>query len=427
MKILLLTQWFDPEPTARGVAFAKALAGLGHDVEVLTGFPNYPGGKVYDGYRIRLRQRERVDGISVVRVPLYPSHDTSSTRRALNYVSFAISAATLGAASVKRPDVVYLYHPPPTVGLAALVLSAFYRCPFVYDIQDLWPDTVASSGMLRSNWAHRALDHWCRLLYRRASRIVVLSPGFKRILHQRGVPAEKIEVIYNWCDEKSVCATRPGSSRDRFGMGDRFNVVFAGTMGKVQALDSVLEAAKLTAGRLPAVQFVFIGGGIEVPRLKQKAASMGLANVRFLPPLPPNQIGAVLELADVLLVHLADQPLFRITIPSKIQAYMATGRPILGGVKGDAASLIERAGCGMTCAPQSPASLALAVERLATMEPAALHALGENGRAFYRESLSLQRGVREFERVFQSVRRGGRVRPDAAQAIHGNAHETLRG
>ena len=415
MRILLLSQWFDPEPGIKGLNFAKALAALGHDIEVLTGFPNYPGGRVYDGYRIRPLQRECMDGIPVVRVPLYPSHDTSSLRRILNYTSFALSSAALGTLCVKRPDVVYVYHPPPTVGLAALAMRSLFGCPFVCDIQDLWPDSVASSGMLNSTWAHGALGSWCRVLYRAASHIVVLSPGFKETLHRRGVPIEKIDVIYDWCDEQTLSTGQPTEAgRCLLGPRDRFNVVFAGTMGKVQALDSVLEAARIAATRVPSAQFVFVGGGIEVPRLTRKTADMGLTNVRFVPKQPMNEIGGILQLADVLLVHLADHQLFRITIPSKIQAYMAAGRPILGGVRGDAATLVERAGCGVTCEPENPVSLAAAVERLARMDPAALRTLGENGKKFYHENLSLQKGVREFDRIFQSVSRAGRAKPEPA-------------
>ena len=144
MKILIVTQWFEPEPTFKGMLFARELVARGHEVEVLTGFPNYPGGKVYPGYRIRPWVRERLDGIDVLRVALYPSHDNSSLRRAFNYVSFAFSAAVIGTALIRKPDVIYAYHPPITVGLAAAAIGLFRRAPFVYDIQDLWPDTVVS-------------------------------------------------------------------------------------------------------------------------------------------------------------------------------------------------------------------------------------------------------------------------------------------
>ena len=149
MRILMLTQWFDPEPAFKGLTFARKLMERGHEVEVLTGFPNYPAGKLYPGYRLRLWQRESVDGISIVRVPLYPSHDRSVVRRAWNYLSFALAATILGPALVGRPDVIYAYHPPGTVGLPALALSRWFSAPVVYDVNDLWPDTDRIDGHAR--------------------------------------------------------------------------------------------------------------------------------------------------------------------------------------------------------------------------------------------------------------------------------------
>src|SRR5205809_7924688 len=187
MRTIFLTQWFDPEPGAiRGLPLARWLTARGHDVRVLTGVPNYPGGRVYPGYRMRLWQREVMDGVSVLRVPLYPSHDTSPVGRVANYTSFALSAATLGAALIGRGDVAYVYHPPATVGLPAVVLTALRGVPFVYHIADMWPEAVVASGMLGDNAARRVVERllagWCRLTYGRAGALSVLSPGFKRLL-----------------------------------------------------------------------------------------------------------------------------------------------------------------------------------------------------------------------------------------------------
>ena len=150
MRILFLTQFFAPEPSFKGLPFAKELTRLGHEVQVLTGFPNYPGGHAYDGYQVKFFQRETMDGIPVLRVPLYPSHDKSVFRRSLNYLSFAASAASIGAALGKPADVMYVYHPPGSIGLPAILISKLRHIPFVYDIQDLWPDTVAATGMVDS-------------------------------------------------------------------------------------------------------------------------------------------------------------------------------------------------------------------------------------------------------------------------------------
>ncbi|MEI6501208.1 MAG: glycosyltransferase, partial [Armatimonadota bacterium] len=181
MRILFLSQWFDPEPAFKGLCFARELKRRGHEVQVLTGYPNYPGGRIYDGYRVRLLQREDMDGVPVLRVPLYPSHDRSGLRRFANYASFAASAASLGPLVVKPADVAYVYHPPGTIGWPAMVLKALRQIPFVYDIQDLWPDTVTATGMLHNPLAYRLLDGWLRFVYRQAGHITVLSPGFREV------------------------------------------------------------------------------------------------------------------------------------------------------------------------------------------------------------------------------------------------------
>jgi colanic acid biosynthesis glycosyl transferase WcaI len=407
MRILFVTQWFDPEPTFKGLAFARELTRLGHQVQVLTGFPNYPGGKVYPGYRVRLLQRERIDGIDIIRVPLYPSHSRSSLGRIANYGSFAVAAAVIGTMVVRRPDVIYAYHPPATVGLPALLLRTLFGARLVYDIQDLWPDTVTATGMMPSGMAMRLLSRLCGFIYAHADHLTVLSPGFKRALIERGVRPEKISVIYNWCDETQIGVGNGASVTRRLDeWADKFLVIFAGTMGAAQSLDSVLAAAQLTAPRRPHVHFLFVGGGTEVDRLTSKAADLRLTNVSFVARLPFSEIGPVLGRADALLVHLKDDPLFRVTIPSKTQAYMAAGRPILMAVGGDAESLVQEANCGIACEPENPARLAEAVEQLADMSDDDRRVLGENGRRFYHASSSLTAGTGRFESLFRALYAG---------------------
>ncbi len=389
----------------KGLVFARELVRRGHTVEVLTGFPNYPGGKIYPGYRVRLLQRENLDGISIIRVPLFPSHDGSSIKRVLNYVSFSVFAAILGPFLVQKADVAYVYHPPATVALPAMVLKLLRRIPFVYDIQDLWPDTLSATGMVRSRKVLQCVNLWCQLTYRVADQIVVLSNGFKKLLNSRGVPDEKVSVIHNWCDESHIGSIeRCEAAKWEPALAGRFNIVFAGTMGKAQALDAVLEAAKLLAERLPQVQFVFMGGGVDVERLKEKATVMQLSNVLFLPRRPMSQVGSVLSMADLLLVHLRDNPLFEITLPSKIQAYLAVGRPLLLAVRGDAAELLNKSRGGVVCAPEDAASIAAAVEKVYMMSPEDRSTMGENGRDYYHRELSLDIGTRRFELLFNKLK-----------------------
>lgn len=400
----MLTQWFEPEPAMKGLKFARRLQELGFEVEVVTGFPNYPGGKVYDGYRVRLITRETVDGVSVTRLALYPSHDGNRIGRILNYVSFFLSSALYLALFVRRADVVYAYHPPLTVGMAAMVAQWFRRTPVVLDVQDMWPDTLRATGMLNSERILRIVGFFCHWTWRKAAHVIVLSPGFRRLLIERGVAPGKITVIPNWADEEAVAASS-ASRPDAFAEPGKFRVLFAGNMGPAQALGSVLDAAGILVRTQPQVELCFLGSGIETERLKARAEAEGLANVRFLPRVPMAEVGTWLAAADCLLVHLKTDPLFAITIPSKTQAYMAAGKPVVMAVEGDAADLVRQSAGGVVVPPQDAQALAEAIVGLAALSPGDLAELGGNARRFYDEYLSFKRGARRFAMVLGNVSR----------------------
>lgn len=398
-RIIILTQWFDPEPTFKGIVFARELVRKGFDVEVITGFPNYPGGKLYPGYRVKPFQREIIDGVTVTRLPLYPDHSQSTYRRILNYASFAASSLIYGLFFAKRADVIYAYHPPLTVGVVAALLRLLRRMPVVYDIQDMWPDTLKATGMLNNERLLKLIGWLCRWVYRRVDHIAVLSPGFKRLLIERGVSEDKIDVIYNWADEQSL-AQPTGILPPGFPGPENFRVLFAGNMGRAQALGTVLEAAQVLERLHKKISFVLVGGGIEVSNLQRQAADMRLSNVYFFPPVPMNEIGTLLSSADLLLVHLRKDPLFQITIPSKTQAYMAVGKPILMGVDGDAAELVATAKAGLTFSSENADQLAQQVIILSEQTKESISSLGTNARAFYVENLSINKGVERFATIF---------------------------
>lgn len=403
MKILLLTQWFDPEPTFKGLAFAKELQRQGHEVEVLTGFPNYPGGKIYDGYKLKLYQREQIDGISILRVALYPNHDSSALKRIFNYISFAFMAILFGIFATKKTDVIYAYHPPLTVGIAAVFIKFFRRTPIVYDIQDMWPDTLKATGMLNNQKLLNIIGSVCQLVYKFVDHIVVLCPGFKKILIERAVPESKISVIYNWCDEESLTKTQPLKLKYQQLMEDKFNVVFAGNIGKAQALDKILDVAK-DIEEMRAIQFVFVGGGTETERLKLRLNNENINNVIFIPRMPMSEVGGVLNCASLLLVHLKKDPLFEITVPSKTQAYMAIGKPLLMAVAGDAADIVKLAECGRLAVSEDKDSIRAAILDIYKLSALEQQQLGLNARNFYNEKLSLEIGVQQFVEIFKRVR-----------------------
>ena len=402
MKILLLTQWFDPEPTLKGLVFAKELQRQGHEVQVLTGFPNYPTGKIYPGYKLRFKQTEFIDGIEVTRVALYPSHDSSVLKRIFNYISFAFMAALIGIFSTKKADVIYAYHPPLTVGVAAIFIKLFRRTPIIYDIQDMWPDTLKATGMLNNERLLNIISIICKQVYKYVDHIVVLSPGFKKLLINREVPENKISVIYNWCDEEALeSKTILKDEYDQL-LSDKFNLVFAGNLGKAQSLDTLINVAQ-NLRHNPRIQLVFVGDGTERYLLIAKVDELNLDNVVFIPRVPMSEVGGILKKADVLIVHLKDDKLFEITIPSKTQAYMAIGKPVLMAVKGDASDIIKEAKAGAIAQPDDAESILEAINYLYHSSSSELMQMGENSKKYYIDEMSLEKSCKKFIEVFEMV------------------------
>jgi glycosyltransferase involved in cell wall biosynthesis len=407
MRILLITQLFQPEPNhLKGLAFAKELVRMGHEVEILTGFPNYPGGKIYPGYRQRWFQRETIEGIPIIRVPLYPDHSSSGFRRIICYLSLSLTACIPGLFLVSRPDVVHVYQGPATLALPAIVLHLLRGVPYVLDVQDLWPESVTSSGMLNIPGLTSFLNMWCNMAHRLAAKIVVLSPGYKRMLTAKGVEATKIDVVYNWCDESQMFALAGEKMTDeQFGLAGHFTIVYAGNLGRVQALDAVLDAASLLHEEHPDILFVFVGDGVDADRLKGITSSKNLNNVRFIPRQSASEIGVILERADALLIHLRDDSLCRVGIPQKTQAYLAAGRPVIVAVNGDAADLVVEAQAGVPCEPEHPASIAAAVNKLYMLSSKEREQMGYNGLAYYNRHLAFAVGVKRMNYIFKGTAR----------------------
>jgi colanic acid biosynthesis glycosyl transferase WcaI len=402
MKILLLTQWYLPEPAKLLSDLTKTLQKTGHEVTVLTGFPNYPSGKLYPGYSVKPWQRETIQGVPVIRVPLIPDH-SNSIKRAWNYLSFAMSASILGPCLAPHFDLMHVFHPPLTVGWPALVLSRLRRVPFTYEIQDLWPETLEATGMVKNRRVLSGIDRFARRVYRRAAAIRVISPGFRENLIGKGVPSEKIHVISNWVDGDFYRPVPPDPRlADHHGMTGKFNVMFAGTIGLAQGVDTILQAAALVQD-LPAIQFVLVGDGADYDRVRREAAEGNLRNVKFLGRMPPDAMPGLFALADVLLVHLRDDPLFRITVPHKIFTYMAVAKPVLAAMEGDAADVVRSAQSGLICPPSNPTALAETVRRFYSMTAEERGAIGANGRRAICDSYNRDFLVGRMIAMFESV------------------------
>jgi glycosyltransferase involved in cell wall biosynthesis len=404
MRVVILSQWYRPEPEMKVHLLARDLAARGHEVTAITGIPNYPIGRVYDGYRLRpWPQVEQMDGVRVVRVPLFPDRSRLAFKRAANYASFALSAAAFGPWMSGPADVMWVHHPPLTVALPAMAISKLRRIPIVYEIQDLWPETLAATGMVRSSRALAAVGWGAKQMYRWADRITVISPGFRANLIGKGVPEEKIEVMPNWADEDVYRPVPPSPDlAARLGLSGRFNILYAGNMGPAQDLDNVLNAAAMLRD-LPDLQFVLVGEGVDRDRLRERARREVLQNVLFLERIPAEEISGLAAISEAMLVHLGTDRLFEITIPSKTLSALACGRPILTVSRGDPANVVVDSGAGVACPPGNSGALAAAVRDLHAMAPGRRAVMAQAARTHFLANFTRARLVPRYERLLESL------------------------
>jgi glycosyltransferase involved in cell wall biosynthesis len=394
-------------PAARTFEHARHWAALGHEVTVITGFPNHPTGVIRPEYRGEWLRRERVEGIDLLRTWIYIAANKGFTRRILNFLSFFASSLVLGALLTRRPDVVVGTSPQFFCAVAAYGLSLVKRAPFVFEVRDIWPQSAVELGVLRNRGLIRLLEAIEMHLYRRAALIVPVAESTRAYLLAKGVPADKIRIVPNGIDAKYLesAAATPAQIRDELNLRDRFVVSYIGTHGMSHALDTVLRAAKRLE-RDASLHFLFVGEGAEKEMLQQLARELGLQNVTFINEQPRDRLLAFYRASDLSIVPLKRLPIFTKVLPSKLFELMGAGCPIICSVEGEAAELVRRADAGDCIEPEDAEALAAAIERLRGDEPRRRR-LGANGVTFvtrhylrahlaesYLEALNLAAGSR---------------------------------
>ena len=403
MKVLVISQYYDPEPLPKPAQLARALVKKGYDVTVITGFPNYPYGKLYDGYKIRPWEQSESGGVRIFRVPLFPDHSRSMVRRFLNYVSFSVTSTLAGIFLGRRMDAMVVFHPPLTMGITAWVVSKLRNIPYVYCVSDLWPDLMIARGVLSSKAIIKILYGLESFVYARATVVAPVSTGMYSQLVQKGVASNKLEVLTDWANEEVFYPASPDHEyRSRLGIGEGFTIMFAGQLGIAQGLDTLLDAVYLLRASVP-VNLVIVGDGIEKERLMKKAADYGLDNVHFLGRFPESDMPKLYALADGLLVHLEASSAFSMSVPSKIYGYMACARPILAAVSGTTAEIVGESECGVVCAPGDPAQMAEAIRRLSLLPQEARESMGARGREAFLSYYSIACGAENFERTLSQL------------------------
>jgi colanic acid biosynthesis glycosyl transferase WcaI len=416
VKILYVSQYFPPEmgaPAARVAELSRHWVKSGHNVAVLTGFPNHPTGKLAAGYRKKLWHfvmKENNGGVRVVRTWLLPFPNRKPYERMLNYTSFCVSAAITGL-FLSSPDIVIATSPPMLGGLSGWLLARFKRVPFVFEVRDLWPESLEAVGAGGPNsLLHRVLATIASFLYRSSDRIVVVSPAFKDYLvEQMHVAAEKIFVVPNGVETDVFDPNRAEHDfKKEFGLEGKVVVSYIGTMGMAHGLEKILETAAEIQHSRPEISFLFVGEGSEKERIISIAASKKLTNIRFVGEQPRERIPHYICASDICLVLLKKSDIFKTVIPTKMLEFMSCARPVILGVDGEARRIIEDAQAGIFIRPGSEADLTDAVVRLA--EDSELRSeLGRNGRRYVLQNFSRPQTAQTYLEVLESLLRGENV------------------
>ena len=406
MRLLVVSQYFWPE-NFRVNELAAWLAKHGHEVTVLTGIPNYPSGRFFRGYGLSLRRRETWNGVRIVRVPLVARGKGGGLRLVLNYLSFALMASVLGPWRLGRSfDAIFVHEPSPvTVGIPAITMRWWTGAPIYFWVLDLWPESVAAAGGVRAVWLLNVLSRLTRWIYSHCEKVLVQSQAFIPRIRAQGVPMERIAYLPNWAED----VFRPSSAaQPPVPLPSGFRLMYAGNIGVAQDFPAILEAAERLKG-VADIQWLIVGDGRERLWVQGEIESRGLnGRVHLLGNYPPEQMPDFFAHADAMLVSLKKNPVFALTIPAKVQAYMACARPIVAMLDGEGARIVEEAGAGLSCPAGNAEALATAVLHMASIGREERERMGKQGRDYCLAHFDREKLFRQIETWLASNRPGER-------------------
>ncbi len=396
-------------PSARASELARHWVKTGHEVSILTGFPNHPTGIVPVEWRSRFRRltyRENVEGVNVCRTWLWPLPNRKAHERMRNYASFCLSAGLRGL-TLAKPDLIIGSSPQLLVGLSAWWLAFAKQVPFIFEVRDLWPESLVAVGAgSEGSFLHTTLANIAGFLYEKADCIAVVTPAFKDYLIQNwGVPAEKIAIVENGVETDLFAPASPSITqplRRELGLESKFVVSYIGTMGNAHGLGTLLEAASQLRQQLPEVQFLLVGEGAEKKQIQSSARSLGLTNVHFLDQQPRERIPALISASDTCLVLLKKTDVFKTVIPTKMLEFMACERPLIVGVEGQAHEIMEAAHAGIAIEPENSQALAAAINHLVN-NPEARQMMGKQGRDYILRNFSRAATARKYLEILQTL------------------------
>jgi len=408
MKILVLTQYFWPE-NFRINDLTAGLVEKGHEVTVLTGIPNYPGGSFFPGYGMFKNMRQGYRGAKIIRVPLVPRGNGGKFRLVFNYFSFAFFASILAPFVCSgKYDVIFVYEPSPiSVGLPAIVLKKIKSARILFWVQDLWPESLSATGAVSFSPVLTIVKRLVRFIYHECALILVQSRAFIPSVQSFGIDSERILYFPNSAEEFYRPVEMKADAVERKLIPPGFIVMFAGNIGAAQDFGTIIAAAEILKG-YEAIHWVIIGDGRMLPWVREEITVRNLnANFLFLGRHPAEMMPQYFALADVLLVTLKDEEIFSFTIPAKVQSYLACAKPIIASLSGEGARVIQESGAGFSCPPENPDALAKMVLKMYHMDERERHSIGLKGRRYFENNFEREMLLEQLNKILKDAE-GGR-------------------
>ena len=403
MKILIVSQYFWPE-VFRINELAAGLQARGHEVTVLTGLPNYPEGRFFKGYNFFTPRKETYQGIKIVRVPLLPRGSNRKFGLIMNYLSYVFFGCLLGSFYCRgHYDLIFVaQYSPFTVGIPAVLLKWLKKVPLMFWVQDLWPESLIATHSVHSGLVLKAVTRMVRFIYRQCDRILVQSKGFIPNVASLGAEPEKILYFPNWAGEARLDKFA-GPSQPIAGLPEGFRLVFAGNIGVAQDFETILAAME-QLDQYPDIHLVVVGEGRQGNWVKKQLPLQGLTNkVHLIGQRPITEMPAYFAAADALLVTLKAEPIFALTIPTKVQSYLACGKPIIAALNGEGAKVIVEAGAGLTCPSSDAIALAGIIKNVYKMSAQERENMGAKGKKYYQNNFDYSRLIIKLEEYINEL------------------------
>jgi glycosyltransferase involved in cell wall biosynthesis len=409
LRVLLISQYYPPESGSSSMKMSELAEGLvnkGHSVTVVTGFPNYPKGKIFENYRRSILKTEKMNGVRIIRVPLIvPKIRANFIHRMLNHTSFMLTSI-YGGLVAEEPDLIYYYSPPLFLGFSAWILGKIYRVPTIVEINDLWPQAPIELGILKNKFIVKLAEKFEKFVYNNTKHLFFYSRTMRNQVVKKGIPKNKTEIHPLWISTKEFSPVSPAEVnkiKKKYKLDGKFSLMYAGLIGLPQGLDIIIEVATMLKDNRDIV-FVLVGGGPEEGRIKKESKRAGLENIRFIPFQPKEEIPAFLSAADVLFAHLNPAPFRKGTIPGKILAYMSMGKPLLVAVEGETTDLVNRSNSGLITRPRDPKSIAESLKTLYNKKNMRKE-MGRNARKYAIENFEKELMLNNLKNKFIKIAR----------------------